>query len=288
MAKKITDWFKVATAGRAIDGRVIKESWLQDMADTYDAAAQYCAMIWPEHYRFANAGTVAAVKAEKDELGRLSLYCKLEPNQLLMDYNASGQKLFTSIEVLDNFAKTGRAYLGGLGITDQPASLGTDRLAFSQIPAGEHGSLVISEPLEAGNFTLPPEGFGSRFASIFLKPSTTECDDMTKEQFEALQQSIDAQTASNAVLLEKFTAVDEKLRTLEAAATAGGEGSGAGDDDVQKQFTALQSENTALKSAVEDMQAKFTTLETQFNTLREKPVPGTQVSENPGEKKPVY
>lgn len=41
------------------------------------------------------------------------------------------QKVYTSIEVNPKFADTGEAYLIGLAVTDDPASLGTEYLAFS-------------------------------------------------------------------------------------------------------------------------------------------------------------
>lgn len=41
------------------------------------------------------------------------------------------QKVYTSIEVDENFAKTGSAYLIGLAVTDSPASLGTEMLQFA-------------------------------------------------------------------------------------------------------------------------------------------------------------
>jgi hypothetical protein len=45
--------------------------------------------------------------------------------------NKAGQKLYTSIEISPNFAGTNKAYLVGLAVTDSPASLGTEMLAFA-------------------------------------------------------------------------------------------------------------------------------------------------------------
>ncbi len=288
MAKTISDWFKVATAGRTADGRVIKDQWLLDIAETYDAAKQYCAMIWPEHYRWANAGLVADVKAEKDDMGRLSLYCKLEPNQLLLDYNASGQKLFTSIEVLENFAKTGKAYLGGLGITDQPGSLGTDRLSFSRKET-EHGDAHFSDFIEATAITFAADepSFLQRMVNklSFKTETTASDDDMKPEQFEALQKSIDAQTASNLALAEKFTDLEAKISPAPAATAGdedkGGESSTADDSGADK-FTA---ELEKLRTANTELLAKVTEVEKQFSDLREKPAGGTTVPGNTGEGK---
>jgi hypothetical protein len=56
----------------------------------------------------------------------------LKPNQKLLWLNDQGEKLFTSIEIWPNFAGTGKAYLTGLAVTDEPASLGTQELYFSR------------------------------------------------------------------------------------------------------------------------------------------------------------
>ncbi|MGL6286624.1 GPO family capsid scaffolding protein [Aeromonas hydrophila] len=42
------------------------------------------------------------------------------PNRDLIDYNQSGQYQFYSIDPFENFADTGRTYLLGLGVTDEP------------------------------------------------------------------------------------------------------------------------------------------------------------------------
>ena len=45
--------------------------------------------------------------------------------------NKKGQKIYPSIEFYRNFAGTGIAYQVGLGLTDTPASLGTEPIKFS-------------------------------------------------------------------------------------------------------------------------------------------------------------
>lgn len=281
MPKIITDWFKVATAGPSIDGRFIKDQWLLDMAETYDATKRYCAMIWPEHYRWANAGSVVAVKAEKDEMGRLSLYCKLQPNQLLLDYNASEQKLFTSIEVIDDFAKSGKAYLGGLGITDQPASLGTERLAFSKAHP-ESGTPIFSAPIEAGKFALLTDEQPSLFQKLFRKITdpqsfhTESDDDMKPEQFDALMAANKAQLEATQALAAQFTAVADSFK-----AGNGGEGGGAGEQS-NEQFA---SEVAELRTKNEALETEISDLKNQFAELRKTPVGGTQTPGNSGTEK---
>lgn len=140
---KESKWFKVATAGPTVDGREIKEQWLIDMAETYDMD-EYTASIFQDHIGwFGNYGQVTAVKMEKDDKGRICLFNKLKPNKLLLEMNAAGQKLFTSIRVIEDFAATGKAYLMHLAITDEPASLGTEQLSFSQ--NGKHNEIFVNE-----------------------------------------------------------------------------------------------------------------------------------------------
>ena len=129
--------FKIAQSGPTTDGREIKPQWLRDFAETYDKTV-YTARMWVEHLRglwpssdFRAAGDVARVFVEEKD-GIVSLFGELEPNEYGKQLNASDQKIFTSIEVTENFANSGKAYLTGLGLTDSPASLGTDKLKFSK------------------------------------------------------------------------------------------------------------------------------------------------------------
>lgn len=132
-----TKWFRVATEGATTDGRAILRSWIEQMAKNF-SPAKYGARVWIEHMRgllpdsaFAAQGDVLAVKAEAVEDGKLALFAQIKPLESLMAMNKAGQKLYTSIEVDPNFADTGEAYLIGLAVTDSPASLGTELLAFA-------------------------------------------------------------------------------------------------------------------------------------------------------------
>ncbi|WP_296250292.1 GPO family capsid scaffolding protein [Pseudomonas sp. UBA4194] len=141
MKKKFrSKWFRVATAGATSDGRKIEASWIQEMAASYNPTV-YGARIWMEHIRstvadspFRAYGDVVAVKAEEVDVGgekRLALFAQIEPTPDLINLNKAKQKIYTSIEVSEKFADSGKAYLVGLGVTDSPASLGTDVLSFA-------------------------------------------------------------------------------------------------------------------------------------------------------------
>jgi hypothetical protein len=132
----VSFWKRVATSGPTVDGREILPQELRDIAETYKAAT-YTAVIWCEHERwYGSHGTVYAVRLveEGDDLvpGQIALEAQLKPNDKLLWLNDQGEKLFTSIEITPNFANTGKAYLTGLAVTDEPASLGTQELYFSK------------------------------------------------------------------------------------------------------------------------------------------------------------
>ena len=143
----VSKFIRVATAGQTTDGRKIDPSWIDQMASTYDRA-KYSARIWMEHIRgltadslFPAYGDVVALEARDAELdGKKvrALFAQLEPTPELVIINQKRQKLFCSIEIDPNFAESGQAYLIGLGVTDSPASLGTEALAFSS----QHGTLA--------------------------------------------------------------------------------------------------------------------------------------------------
>lgn len=146
MKKKFkSKFFRVAVEGATTDGRKIERKWLQEIAETYNRA-KYGARVFIEHIRGLNPewgfrcmGDVLAVKTEEVEIDgekRLALFAQIEPTAEMLALNKAGQKIYSSIEVTADFAGSGKAYLMGLGVTDSPASLGTEVLAFAaQNPA---------------------------------------------------------------------------------------------------------------------------------------------------------
>lgn len=134
-------FFRVAVEGATTDGRTISREWLNQMAKNFNPA-KYGARVWLEHIRgilpdspFRAYGDVTAVKAEEIEIDgakKLALFAQVQPLPELVDMTKKGQKIYTSVEVTPKFADSGEAYLTGLAVTDSPASLGTDILAFAQ------------------------------------------------------------------------------------------------------------------------------------------------------------
>ncbi|WP_199100662.1 GPO family capsid scaffolding protein [Dyella sp. ASV21] len=136
MAKK-SKKFRIATEGATADGRTIERAWLTQMAESYDPAT-YTATINLEHYRgiipdspFRNYGFVESLSTATNDQGKLQLFAVITPTEDLVAMTKKGQKVFTSMEVNTKFADSGKAYLIGLAVTDNPASLGTEMLEFA-------------------------------------------------------------------------------------------------------------------------------------------------------------
>ena len=131
-------WFRVAVAGDTTDGREIQSESIIQMAQTYNLNT-YGARINLEHIKgvspdgiFGAYGDVIALKTEKVTINgeqKDALFAQIQPNENLIALNQKS-KIYTSIEVDENFAKTGQAYLVGLAVTDSPASLGTEMLSL--------------------------------------------------------------------------------------------------------------------------------------------------------------
>lgn len=133
--------FRIAVEGATTDGRSISREWISQMATNYNPT-MFGARINMEHLKgytpdspFRRYGDVTALSAEEITegplQGKMALYGDINPTPDLIQLSKARQKIYTSIEVNPKFADTNEAYLVGLAITDDPASLGTEMLAFS-------------------------------------------------------------------------------------------------------------------------------------------------------------
>lgn len=135
----MTDWICICAEGETGDRRYIERDWLIDAADLYNPKLKN-AMIFRSHFRQReeeadNYGEVLALKCEESQDdGLMRLYARLRPNIKLMLANAEDQLFFCSAEFTPdgNFRGTGKTYLEGLVVTDEPASVYVDRLNFSR------------------------------------------------------------------------------------------------------------------------------------------------------------
>ena len=246
MAKK-SKWVVVATEGATTDGRTIQRNWISEMAESYDPKNTYGARINLDHIKFsvylpelANShcfGDVLAVKAEEREDGKLQLLAQLQPTDALIALNKDGQKVYTSVEIDTNFADTGKAYLVGLAVTDNPASLGTEMLAFSnnglnarKLKAENLFTAAIETDLA---FIEESQSVFEKIKSLFAKKEKSD-DERFADQAKAIE-----------LLAEKTKETEEKLTALSA--------------DLAKR----ESEFAELKAENEKILAQFAELEKQ-------------------------
>ncbi|MFJ5396505.1 GPO family capsid scaffolding protein [Pectobacterium carotovorum] len=166
MAKKVSKWFRVGVEGDTCDGRLIDANDIQQMADTFDPRVYGC-RINIEHLKgllpdspFRRYGDVVELKAEKIDddsaiSGKLALFAKITPTDELVAMNKASQKIYTSMEIQPNFANTGKTYLVGLAVTDDPASLGTEMLEFSA--KAKHNPLATRKSSPENLFSVATE-----------------------------------------------------------------------------------------------------------------------------------
>ncbi|OCA54218.1 GPO family capsid scaffolding protein [Photorhabdus namnaonensis] len=144
-------FFRVAVEGGTTDGRELKRQDIIDMAETYDPAV-YGARVNIEHIKsmlpdgpFKIQGDVTAARyseiTDGPLKGKLALEVQIDPTAELVDTNRARQKVYSSVEMHPALPATGRPYLCGLAVTDNPASLGTEMLKFcSQQPVNPYAS----------------------------------------------------------------------------------------------------------------------------------------------------
>lgn len=158
--------FLLATAGSTVDGRVIDDKMIAEMASSYDPKT-YGARLNIEHIRgisgdgpFRAYGDVLELSTAEVEVNfngakekRLGLYGVLDVTSDAKKLNEAGQKVFSSIEIEPNFGGKGFAYLMGCAMTDSPAAIATDRLQFNRAMPG---TLTLSRD-ESALFELADE-----------------------------------------------------------------------------------------------------------------------------------
>ena len=238
--KKKSKKFVVATEGATVDGRTIERSWIEQMAASYDPAT-YRAGINLEHVRgtlpdgpFKNYGFVDGLSTQESADKKLQLLAEINPTNDLVDMTAKAQKVFTSVEINPNFAKTGKAYLVGLAVTDRPASLGTEMLEFTaKNPSGSpltalkqnpdnHFSVATETAIEFEDETQDGPGLWERVNTLLHK---NEKDDSRRfgDMGAAIEEIATAIAAQSTATAAKFDKVDGTITELTATNKALGE-----------------------------------------------------------------
>lgn len=255
MAKK-SKRFRVGVEGATTDGRTIERDWLTQMAETYDPTV-YTALVNMEHIKgytadspFRRYGKVdkleAAEISEGPLKGKMALYAWISPTDDLVALTDKWQKLFTSMEVNPAFADSGKAYLVGLAVTDDPASLGTEMLQFS---ATAPVNPLERRKLDAGNlFTAAEEtviefedvtdsvSILERIKSLFSAKTTSD-----EKRFSDVHQAVEVVALEHQTLSESVTSLREKQ------------------DGYARQLETLSKEFTELKTqlSIQDSRSDF-------------------------------
>ncbi|EFS2018159.1 GPO family capsid scaffolding protein [Salmonella enterica] len=259
MAKKVSKFFRIGVEGDTCDGRIISASDIQEMADTFDPRVYGC-RINLEHIKsvlpdspFKRYGDVVELKAEKIEddsalNGKLALLAKISPSDDLVAMNKALQKVYTSMEIAPNFSNSGKCYLVGLAVTDDPASLGTEYLEFCR--NAKHNPL--------NRFKANPENLISAATLAELEfedqPETvfTALTDKVKAIFSRKQVSDDARMND---VHEAVTAVSEHVQTNLTAQ----------DKRLSDMETALATFKQELTGKVEETSQAFSALKTTLD-----------------------
>lgn len=249
---KTSKWFVVATEGATTDGRTINRTWIEQMAANYDPK-KYGARVNLEHIKWRYMwnddphskcyGDVVGLKTEENAEGKLQLLAQIDPTDDLIKLNKDRQKIYTSIECDPNFADTGEAYLVGLAVTDNPASLGTEMLVFS---AGASANPLNNRKEKAENlFTaaieteLDFEGWnGDEHQSVFakIKALFSKKEKSDDERFSDQTQAIELLAEQTKETLEKLTALSDDLAKQKAEI----EEIKAGNAEIQATFAELK------------------------------------------------
>ncbi|WP_227731616.1 GPO family capsid scaffolding protein [Yersinia proxima] len=228
--------FRIGVEGATTDGRTITREWLTQMADSYNTTL-YGARINMEHIKgyspdgtFKRYGDVTGLSAEEIKDGALSgkmaLYAEISPTADLVEMVKKRQKVYTSMEVNTKFADTNSAYLVGLAVTDDPASLGTEMLNFS---ASASANPLASRKLSPENlftaaeetlieFEAAQEPKVNLFSTIKTLFSKKEASDDAR--FSDVHQAVELVAQQVEGKFSALTALEQRFSELKTASDA--------------------------------------------------------------------
>lgn len=247
-----TKFIRVARSGNTVDGREITAAQIDEMAATYDPNT-YGARVNMEHLLsyfpdspFRSYGDVLALKAEDGPDGSRVLLAQIDATADLVKLAQDRQKVYWSIEMLPNFAQTGKAYMSGLAVTDSPASLGTEMLTFaakndkaSAALKAKHFSVPVDAALDIDDTTEKPAG---------EKPAGFELGIMDK-----VKELLSGKSKTDVARFEQI----EAAMTLLAEKIGENNQAQPDIDDAQKGLQELTAKFDDLKVSVDDLTAKL-------------------------------
>lgn len=259
MAKKVSKFFRIGVEGDTCDGRIISSTDIQEMAESFDPRVYGC-RINLEHIRglfpdgdFKRLGDVVDLKAEEIDddsalNGKWALFARITPTDDLIAMNKKLQKVYTSMEIQPNFANTGKCYLVGLAVTDDPASLGTEYLEFCR--KAKHN------PLQ--RFKANPENV---FSAATL--AALEFEDVPDTVLNSLADKV------KAIFSRKQVSDDARLNDVHEAVTTVSEHVQTNLTAQDKRLTAMEQSIATLKQEltgkVEETSQAFSTLKTTLD-----------------------
>nr|WP_186827430.1 GPO family capsid scaffolding protein [Comamonas testosteroni] len=256
---------RVAVEGATVDGRTIQRVWLTQAAANYDPDVKG-ARVWVEHMRsmwsdspFSAQGDVIALKAEEIKTGKLAgkmaLFAAIKPLPDLVELNKKGKKIYSSIEIEPKFADTGEAYLTGLAVTDDPASLGVEMLKFHAKTAPAKFS---SAPLETA-LAFSTGGDDDEEDDDDEDDNSARRENaglLTKllGKFGRLNGRQSNSEKFNAEAAEVLGAVGESIESLDEEVSA-----------ISKQCLSLKKSNKALRGELDQLREDFTSFKKQMD-----------------------
>lgn len=281
----LTEYLTFATAGATVDGRVIEESWLVEVAESYDTDV-YTAVIDSEHLLnwYGSYGHVNDVRLGKNKFGKTTLEGRICPNIRLIELNQKGQKTFFSIQLEEDFSDTEKHYLFRLALTDEPATTGSSQLKFS----ADNKKGILTNPIELKFKLEGSEEDESSEANMISKlyhkffpskntaqdESESEDDSMNEKQFATIEKHNGDIIAGLGEMTKAFTTLSTKLTDDKDAV----DGEDAPGEDGGKEFAAKLDKVT---ESLEALTEKMGTMETRFSALSQEDN-GTEVPPNDG------
>lgn len=251
-----TTWICILTSGATIDGREIKPETLQEMVDTYNPK-KYNARINIDHNPHGvKLGSVLALKVKAgNEDGQKKLYAKLKPNDWLLYLVQKGQKLHTSCEIVHNFAKTGQAYLVGLAVTDNPASLGTTEMHLS----ADSNKAEVFSTSEAIDYQPHNKSALSKLNNFLTPEEDNIMDKAALEQLKQIQEQQGQMLSSLNDLSDTVAKLSDDRQKPEQTVPP----VNTSETQEQVELKALQEQITKLTQTVENTQATIQQLSTE-------------------------
>ncbi|EER4340548.1 GPO family capsid scaffolding protein [Escherichia coli] len=256
--------FRVAVSGVTADGREINGDMLKAAATSYNPSV-YGARVNIEHIlsplpgsEFSAMGDVVGLSTEDITdgplAGRTALYAEIEPTARMMSLLNDGKKIYSSIELEPQSTITGGPYLRGLAMTDTPASLGTERLAFAaqqrmqlmtfNCQQGDVAMFTAAMESELIELTEQRQEEGTQWFNRVMEiiGRGRKADDAS---FSRIQEAVEGVATSQADIIDRFNVLEtnhqqdsQKITLLTTELAALKEKLRTQDGDPQNRFTA--------------------------------------------------